>query len=217
MKRNLLLIVFFGAAAVQLAASIAEWKLADDVSKCLLLPCLAGYCLQSSQVRSTAFLAALFFCWLGDVLLIFPDLFVFGLAAFLMGHVLYFISYRQYQWEDRSGELMGTQKIRFSLPIVLAGTGLVVVLLPNLGSLQIPVLVYGVVIVLMVMTALFRYGRTTSESFWLVFGGAVLFMISDGTLSVNKFLMPVPLASFWIMLTYIGAQFMIVRGIVLHR
>ena len=112
---------------------------------------------------------------------------------------------------------MVTQKVRFSLPIVLAGTGLVVVLMPALGSLQIPVLVYGLVIVLMVMTALFRYGRTSPASFWLVFGGAILFMISDGTLSVNKFLAPVPYASFCIMLTYIAAQFMIVRGIVLHR
>jgi uncharacterized membrane protein YhhN len=216
MKRNTFLVLFFSAAVLQLVAGLMDWKVAHDVSKVLLLPSLVGYYLKKTAVRSAAFLAALLFCWLGDLLLLSSNMFVFGLAAFLIGHLLYFISYRQHQWEDRSGELLVPQKIRFSLPIVLAGTGLVVVLFPTLGSLQIPVLVYGVVIVLMVMTALFRYGRTTSESFWLVFAGAALFMISDGILSVNRFLTPVPYPSFWIMLTYMSAQFMIVRGIVLH-
>jgi uncharacterized membrane protein YhhN len=149
--------------------------------------------------------------------LIFPDLFVFGLSAFLMGHVMYILSYRQHRWEDASRGLLVTQMIRFSLPVVLAGTGLVVVLFPALGGMQIPVLVYAIVIVVMVMTALFRYGRTNSSSFWLIFGGALLFMASDSVLAINKFLSIVPNAELWIMTTYMTAQFMIVAGTVRHK
>ena len=104
-----------------------------------------------------------------------------------------------------------------SFPIVLAGTGLITVLFPTLGPLKIPVLVYSLVLVGMVMTALFRYGRTSPESFWKVFMGAVLFMTSDSLLAINKFYTPLPYAGLLIMLTYISAQYLIVEGIVKHK
>jgi uncharacterized membrane protein YhhN len=217
MRRQFFLITFLAAAVVQLASALLDCTLAHAISKCLLMPALTGYYLSATSVRSTAFLAALFFCWLGDVILIWPSMFIGGVAAFLAGHVLYIVAYRQHRGEDRSPELLPTQKIRFSLPIILAGTGLIVVLFPALGSLKLPLMLYGVTIVVMVMTALFRYGRTTQNSFWLVFGGAVLFMISDSILAINKLLLPVAFASFWIMMTYMAAQVMIVVGIVRHR
>jgi uncharacterized membrane protein YhhN len=217
MNGRIFIVLYTIAAAVQLLSRPMGWDLAHVISKCLLLPLLATYYLRSVEARSTPFLVALLFCWLGDILLIFPGLFLPGLGAFLMGHVMYILSYRQHQWADASQALLVTQMIRFSLPIVLAGTGLVVVLFPALGGMQIPVLVYALVIVVMVMTALFRYGRTPSASFWLVFGGALLFMASDSVLAINKFLSAVPNAEFWIMSTYMLAQFMIVRGIVRHE
>jgi uncharacterized membrane protein YhhN len=217
MSKRFFLVCFIVAAAVHLAAGFLNWTLAEEISKCLLLPALAGYYLSKTLVRSTAFLGALLFCWLGDVILIWPSMFIGGVAAFLVGHALYIIAYRQHRGEDRSGELLPTQKMRFSLPIILAGTGLIVVLFPGLGSMKLPLVLYGITIVVMVMTALFRYGRTTPDSFWLVFVGAVLFMISDSILAINKFLLPVCYASFWIMVTYMTAQLMIVVGIVRHR
>lgn len=216
-KGRTLIILYLVAAAIQLLSPPMGWELGHTISKALLLPLLAGYYVQGAEMRSTPLLAALFFCWLGDILLIFPDLFVFGLSAFLMGHVMYILSYRQHRWEDASRGLLLTQMIRFSLPVVLAGTGLVVVLFPALGGMQIPVLVYAIVIVVMVMTALFRYGRTNSSSFWLIFGGALLFMASDSVLAINKFLSIVPNAELWIMTTYMTAQFMIVAGTVRHK
>jgi uncharacterized membrane protein YhhN len=68
----------------------------------------------------------------------------------------------------------------------------------------------------MVMVALFRFGKTTAGSFAMVFGGAILFMISDSLIAINKFLEPLPQSGFWIMTTYIGAQFLIVRGLLRH-
>jgi len=208
---------FILIAVLQLLSAFVGWPVVNAISKCLLLPTLAGYYWLSVDSRSNVFLAALFFCWLGDILLIFPEYFLGGLAAFLTGHIAYIFSYRQHQWEDNSRELLVPQKIRFSLPVALTGTGLVVVLYPVLGGLKLPVLLYAMVIVVMVMTALFRYGRTGSSSFWLVFGGAVLFMASDSILAVNKFLAPTSYGQFWIMITYMAAQLMIVTGIVRHQ
>jgi uncharacterized membrane protein YhhN len=69
----------------------------------------------------------------------------------------------------------------------------------------------------MAMQALFRYGRTNSKSFTLVFAGAISFMLSDSLLAINKFMQPLPLAGLAIMFTYILAQYLIVEGVVRHE
>jgi uncharacterized membrane protein YhhN len=68
----------------------------------------------------------------------------------------------------------------------------------------------------MVLQALFRYGYTNTVSFWFVFVGAILFMISDSMIAVNKFLSSFELAGVAIMVTYILAQFLIIKGLLLH-
>lgn len=170
-----------------------------------------------SESRSNTVIAALFFSWLGDVLLMKPEYFVFGLASFLVAHIFYIVTYRQHQSEETENGLMGIQRIRLAFPIVLAGSGLVVVLYPVLNDLRIPVMVYALVITVMVLQSLFRFGRTPLNSFWLVFSGAVLFMLSDALIAVNKFLTPLDLAGFWIMLTYSVAQAIIVTGLLRHK
>jgi uncharacterized membrane protein YhhN len=38
------------------------------------------------------------------------------------------------------------------------------------------------------------------------------FLLSDALLAINKFVAPIPMAGFWVMLTYITAQYLIVKG-----
>jgi uncharacterized membrane protein YhhN len=222
MKRSVFfLFLFVAVSTAELLSMIVGWPMVHSVTKPLIMLSLTGYYWINAERRSLTFMLALLFCWLGDVLLMFEStaalFFIFGLVSFLIGHLLYMISYRQLRGDDTSHELLWTQKIRFSIPIVLVGTGLITVLFPTLGVLKIPVLLYSMVLVGMVMTALFRYGRTSSLSFWMVFAGAAFFMISDSLLAINKFYAPLPSAGFLIMLTYIGAQYLIVEGSLRHR
>jgi uncharacterized membrane protein YhhN len=78
-------------------------------------------------------------------------------------------------------------------------------------------MIYALAITLMALTALFRYGRTNSTSFLLIFIGAVLFMISDSVLAINKFHHSFSSAAALIMLTYCLAQFFIVEGALCHE
>ncbi|CAN5371821.1 lysoplasmalogenase [soil metagenome] len=220
-RSGFFLFLFIGVSLAQLLALIIGWPMVHLVTKPLIMLSLTGYYWINAERRSLTFILALLFCWLGDVLLMFEStaalFFIFGLLSFLMGHLLYMISYRKLRDDDISHELLWTQKVRFSIPIVLIGTGLITVLFPTLGILKIPVLIYSMVLVGMVMTALFRYGRTSLLSFWLVFAGAAFFMISDSLLAINKFYAPLPFGGFMIMLTYIGAQYLIVQGGLRHR
>ena len=191
-----------------------------QVCKPLIMITLGIYYLYHADFRSTAVWLAILFSLAGDVLLMFearrPEFFMMGLAAFLIAHIFYILSYRQHQDHSLEGSLKGIQKIRFSFPIVLAGTGLIVVLYPSLGALKIPVVVYALLLIVMVLNSIFRYGRTSNVSFGFVFSGSILFMFSDSVLAINKFFKPVPVAGFWIMSTYILAQFLIIQGLLKH-
>jgi uncharacterized membrane protein YhhN len=166
--------------------------------------------------RSGSLMLALILSLAGDAFLISQDYFIPGLIAFLLAHLLYILAYRQHRHEESENALMGLQRVRLAFPIILAATGLVIILYPVLGGLKIPVIIYASVLALMAIAALFRYGRTSPVSFWMVFGGAVLFMLSDSILAINKFLELLPNAGFWIMATYSAAQYMIVKGLLLH-
>jgi uncharacterized membrane protein YhhN len=67
------------------------------------------------------------------------------------------------------------------------------------------------------MMALNRKGRVNKRSFQLVFIGSLLFVISDSMIAVDKFYGEIPQAGFWIMLTYISAQYLIMRGLILEH
>lgn len=191
------------------------------VAKAMIMLSLLGYYLSSVPKRNDHFVKALFFCWAGDIILLKQNeaeiYFLLGLFAFLVGHLLYTLAYRQLQWKDASRSLLGTQKLRAAFPVILAGTGLLAILIPRLGILTIPVILYALVLMAMVVSAALRYGRTSPDSYWLVTVGASVFMISDAMLAINKFYAPFDMASPLIMLTYILGQYMIVEGAIRHN
>jgi uncharacterized membrane protein YhhN len=182
---------------------------------------LVGHYLKSVRARNAHFVRGLFFCWAGDILLLMQEeeeiFFLLGLFAFLVGHLLYTLAYRQLQWNDESQSLKGTERLRVAFPVFLAGTGLLTVLIPRLGGLTIPVILYAVVLMAMVATAALRYGRTSLDSYLLLVSGAILFMISDSILAINKFHTAFPMAAPAIMLTYILGQYLIVEGAIRHQ
>lgn len=139
--------------------------------------------------------------WVGDVTLSSPeDLgFLIGLGFFLLAHVAYVILFLR---------KLRTHGFR-PLAVVYLGwvIALIVVLAPHLGSLLIPVLVYGFVLCTMGALAL-HCNR------WIAAGGA-FFVISDTLLGLNNFLPGFELwqSDFLIMLSYLLAQGLIAFGI----
>lgn len=200
------------------------------IVKPLLMPILAVMLLKRSTKPLNLFvkmvLAALFFSWLGDLLLMLtwsgPDLFVFGLAAFLVAHVFYIIAFRPQSQGLQFGYLIRKPLAGFILLIYVAG--LIYMLFnsghPDFGAMSIPVVIYALVILTMTWSALDRRGRVSDASFNWIFWGAVIFMLSDSMIAVNKFTTLFADLSLFvrvaIMFTYGLAQFMIVRGTIIH-
>lgn len=161
---------------------------------------------------------ALVFSLAGDVLLMFQQqdgrFFIFGLSAFLIAHVFYILYFRgAKKLNQATGSFSKT--IAADLSVVYA-IALLWVLFPRLGSMKIPVLVYGIVISLMLVSAIRAYVNLRSRFAILSILGAVLFVASDSLLAINKFHTPFADAGWMIMLTYGLAQFFIVWGSILN-
>ncbi|MFD1216974.1 lysoplasmalogenase [Microbulbifer celer] len=152
----------------------------------------------------TLCLVALAFSALGDVLLAVPfaDHFTFGLGAFLLAQLTYTLTF--------------ARNARFSLCLagrafsILVAAGLLAAqILPAAGDLMLPVALYIAAISAMALSAAAHKGASS-----LLFAGALAFMASDALIAINRFLGPVPLAGTWIMLTYYGAQALLVTGLI---
>jgi uncharacterized membrane protein YhhN len=161
--------------------------------------------------------AALIFSLIGDTLLLFPNLFLYGLGAFLMAHLCYIVAFKLTQYYQFSFQNVNFIKLFFyNLPIYIPGAIIYYLIQPNLNNLKSPVIVYLIAILMMASIARERYKRTDPSSFWQVFIGAILFMVSDGILALNTFGYPILDADIMIMGTYIIAQLLIVMGIRSH-
>lgn len=219
MKEKGFIILFFLLLVADIAGIELNSETLQYFSKPLLMPVLALYLLTSgirSPLRLDAWIvAALFFSWAGDVLLMFqektPDFFLFGLSAFLLAHIFYIIFFHK----AKTGEGIRTRYILL-LPVSGYYAGLMIWLFPGLGDMKLPVAVYGMVISFMLVLALhMSYSRITKAGGLLV-AGALLFVISDSVLAINKFYHSFDYAGTLIMLTYGLAQFLIVKGAVAY-
>lgn len=183
--------------------------------KPMLMPVLILMILQSKTLALGKWLLinGLFFSFLGDVFLLYEFknalFFIFGLAAFLITHICYIIYFLQIKSQQVS-----LLKIKPWLIVLIAayGIGLVTILYSSLDDLKIPVMVYALVICVMLVCSLhvfYKTGRPANVCFVM---GALLFVMSDSLLAINKFLLPFQLAGLFVMLTYCTAQYLIVSG-----
>lgn len=185
-------------------------------SKPLLMPIIMGYyvlCTGMSSVFSRLFLSALFFSWLGDIFLLFEHksgiYFILGLSAFLTAHVLYIIYFSKIQSDTIS--FFRKRPVMF-LAVVAYVVELLYLLWPQLGPMKVPVLIYAVVIGSMLIMALWQYGKLPRSTALLFIIGAMLFVLSDSALALNRFYKPHPYSGVLVMSTYVAAQVFLTLG-----
>jgi uncharacterized membrane protein YhhN len=161
----------------------------------------------------------LFFSWLGDIILQLGDtefaiknsidyLFIGGLASFLITQLIYMIAFSL----PKGKNIMFTTRVYQIILVILYGAIMLYFLYRSLGDMKVPVIAYTVIILLMLLSALNRYGKVNGLSYILVVIGAMLFVISDSLIAVNKFHMKINFAGVMIMITYVTAQYLIVLG-----
>ncbi|MER5362536.1 lysoplasmalogenase [Streptomyces sp. NPDC002785] len=190
-----LLIAFLVASAVDLFGLLADVSVAHLVAKPLLMPLLAGYAAARRGPR--LLIAALLFGWGGDTFLLFDAdaAFLIGMGSFAAGHVCYL-------------RLFG--RARSPLPIGVVYAAFLATFVALLWSglpadMRIPMTGYS-----LLLTAMAYRAGTLGP--YAAVGGA-LFLLSDALIATGIADWPqLPAPDFWVMLTYIAAQFLLTVG-----
>lgn len=211
-------LLYFIVAAIHIVAILTSTHDLEFITKPLLIPILTIIFYSETRHIQSVFrnriLVALLFSWIGDEVLMFQDdnenFFIAGLFSFLLAHIFYILAFLKTPVRD--SETLLRHKPWIVLIFIGYGMGFFLLIRDGLGSMMIPVIAYMCIILAMGITALNRYNRVEPRSFMLVFTGALFFMLSDSLLAVNKFYTPLAQAGIFIMLTYIAAQYFIMKG-----
>jgi uncharacterized membrane protein YhhN len=213
MKTRILILLYFTIGLAFIIMAQLGWFIPGLILKSMIMPVLIIFYVVSIRGEFPRFhrfiLAGFVFSWAGDILLELAQnnesFFMLGLIGFLLAQVMYLAAFISTPGPNAVfGYLL--------IPIVLYGFALVFFLYPDLGEMKIPVIVYAVVILSMLAGAVNRLEKVKRQSFFLVLTGAILFVLSDSTIAVNKFSYPFEGARVVIMTLYITGQYLIALG-----
>jgi uncharacterized membrane protein YhhN len=225
MKKNtslLLHLIFAVIVIIELTGRLMDNIQMEYFVKPLIMIWMAVYFLLYKKKSSftVLVLVAFFFSWMGDNFLMLSgknELFFFaGVGGFFFAQLSYIYTFTKFSEKGGRGKLQKNPWL--SLLFLAYVAGMLALLLPGLEGLMKPIItIYALSLILMSMMALNRSGRVGAMSFKLVFFGSILFLISDSMIAFNKFHSEIPLAGFLIMITYIAAQYLIMRGLILEE
>ena len=213
--KALFLIIFIVSSVIHLYASLKCNKKLRAYTKVFIVSSLLGwYCCAASVVRPIIIIA-LFFSWLGDVLLIphGTKWFTAGGIAFMVSHFAFILAY--YPQIDFPSIPIWVIVIA-ALVYFLAVTLIFIKLKQYLPKMLFyPMYLYLLINGAMNCFALFRLISMPCRATLITFIGAVLFFMSDSTLFFVRFNKDGKLKThFTVMLTYIFAEFLIVLGLI---
>lgn len=189
------------------AAAVADWnavardhKRAVQVFKPLTLLALLGLALAvapRSEGQRDLFVAALLLGLTGDVFLMFSDRwFMPGLAAFLVGHLLYSAGFM-------AAGLQRPGISRAEIPLVLVAAAVLGQIVGRLvrrrPGVALAILCYGLALAGMAVLAL-------ASGSAIAAAGGILFLASDAILAWNRFIRPLGWAPLVVIVTYHLAQ-----------
>lgn len=200
--------VFLALSAVHLGAQLAGAGTVATVTQFLVMPALAAVAMTADRSRLVRLLLlALGFSWLGDSV---PTLFTGDarflamVGMFLCAQVTYAVAF----WPARHRSVLR----RPALAGYLAGfCALLVACVPGAGGLLVPVVCYGLCLTLMAVLSTGIHPLTGV--------GGALFFVSDGLIALDAFAdwYAPPVPGFWVMLTYLAGQALIVAGVLRSR
>lgn len=218
---NILLITAFIFAGLEALALHKNWFNLEVVAKPAVMICLFLWLFTTVGLDGALlwFGVGILLSLLGDVLLMISldRFFLYGLAAFLFAHVFYIIGFNTpipelSAWSVILAVLIGwggAKVIRRILGSVIA---------KGQGRLRLPILIYGVVISVMLLSAMIKLNDLSWDAgaSILVSLGAFLFYISDVILAWNKFVASIPHGRIYNIAAYHLGQIALIAGVIVQ-
>lgn len=217
--KNIWKIIFGIVCILQLSALAIDAPTLVWVTKPLLMPALAAWLFSETKggrFLRIAWLSGLVFSTAGDILLMWTAesngeiFFILGLGAFLLAHIFY-IGGLWAELKGKPGFLR--QHPVWILPLIAYLFVLLYRIWPGIPpGLHGPVAAYGIVITSMALSVIQLRTHVTRPVFTLLLVGAILFVLSDSLLAMEKF-GNIQLGHLSVMLTYIAGQALLAVGV----
>lgn len=201
------------ASVIHLIACYRRFPKTRRATKVLLMPLLfALYAVSVSEVRLLV-AAALLFGWIGDIFLIFQKsriLMLCGVCSFALGHIFYI------------GAMLSDHpqfSVLILIPIALCIVWMTFVakkLVPYAPrALKKPGFLYALLLSGTCLSALYVLLTTQKIAYLIAFIGGLFFMLSDTILTGQAYRKETRHGGFYVMLTYIIAQGLLILGLAL--
>ncbi len=178
-------------------------------TKPLLVPLLALFYYQKNSKK--IFLVALLFSWIGDLLLMNEGsvFLLLGILSFWVAQLLY-LYFINKEIRLPLNEFFSSKKGLLSV-FLFGGyfLGTLSLLSSKLGALTIPVSGYAITLASIGAAAMLLWMTKKDSKTFALFAGVLLFIVSDSMIAFNTFYFEKNIFGFWVMATYIPAQFLI--------
>jgi uncharacterized membrane protein YhhN len=218
---NIFLIAAFVFAALESLALWKTWLRLEYVAKPAVMVALFLWLFTSAGLHGALlwFGLGILFSLAGDVFLMvsLDRFFLAGLVAFLLAHAAYVIGFNIPAPSVSAWEFM------LAIVIAIGGArimGRIISALVSKGQtrLRMPVIIYGVVISIMLLSAMMKLSDLSwrSGAAALVGIGAFLFYISDIILAWNKFVSPIQHGRIYNIAAYHLGQIALIAGVVIQ-
>jgi uncharacterized membrane protein YhhN len=208
-------------AALESLALFKKWPRLEYIAKPAVMVILFSWLWMSTGLKDVSlwFGAGIFLSLVGDILLMISldRLFLPALVVFLLAHVAYLIGFNIPVPE------ISAWGIILAVMVGLGGMRIIRRIISALAArgqerMQIPIIVYGTVISLMLLSAFMK----SADLSWstgaaaLVGVGAFLFYLSDITLAWNKFVSPIRYGRIYNIGMYHLGQIALIAGVIAH-
>ena len=194
------------------------------ITKGLMAPFL--FCMMAFEIEHTTkwwsirvLSVALLFSLIGDLMLVGDSItkinFAIGLGCFWIVQICYILFfYRKRPFRQKNAPFLFVCSL-----VILAYIVLICVLMwkkLDKQDLTIPVVLYAFTIGFMLLCAIniSNSRRLNKMAVYFSIPGALLFVISDSIIALNRFYLTRPVSDIYVMLTYGLAQFLIIFGAV---
>jgi len=207
-------------AVLDWAAISRNWVIVHAFAKQGVMIALIAWSWFSSDWKGLLlwFGLALVFSLAGDIFLLSSRLFLPGLVAFLLAHLAYLLGFN-----------LNLPSIPVIIGVVLGAAGLDALIYPPIRAglshkpesknLAIPIMVYGFILSLMMLSAVATLFRSDWPNVWnaiLMAAGGILFFVSDNILARDRFVHTIRNGQLQVMVTYHLAQMALITGALLH-
>lgn len=212
LKERLGLAIFIIVALMEIFLVVIKNLELEFFIKPLIIPALAFFYLMSVKKVNYVYITALLFSFLGDVILLHDELLLIGICSFLITHLIYSFITKQF-----IGKLPLRKMVLPAIFFVFFLITLILIIKDNLRGFLVPNLVYGFVVGTFGVFAFINSLENQNRENFLLFLGAFSFIISNSFIALNKFSVVEVIPRMVTMLTYMLAQYLICKSMILRQ